>query len=154
VLYGAYLRGAAKRPGGDHEARAALLTAENAVRLLEGLSVVDVREEASRLTVPTLVLPATGDARIPFEEGRLIASTIQSASFVPLDSENHILLPREQAFSQALAGANDFLREEPGPRVRQPPDGSSAPSRGAQHLARLRADHAPLAAQASLESRV
>jgi DNA-binding CsgD family transcriptional regulator len=50
------------------------------------------------LKSPTLVLHASGDARVPFEESRLLASLIPGARFVPLESENHLLLESEPAW--------------------------------------------------------
>ncbi len=71
---------------------------ENAVRFLQVFAETDVQLLATQVQVPTLVLHATGDARIPFNEGRLLASLIPGARFVPLDSLNHILLESEPAY--------------------------------------------------------
>ena len=67
-------------------------TPENAARMLEAFDRIDVRGIASQVRAPTLVLHAKGDLRVPFAEGRLIATTIPGARFVPLDSRNHLLL--------------------------------------------------------------
>ena len=48
-----------------------------------------------RITCPTIVLHTTRDARVPFDEGKLIASLIPDARFVPLESGNHLLLETE-----------------------------------------------------------
>ena len=48
---------------------------------------------------PTLVLHSRRDVRVPFAEGRLIASAIPGARFVPIDSGNHLLLEHEAAGS-------------------------------------------------------
>lgn len=55
-------------------------SAENAARILETGSGIDVVELLPRVTVPTLVMHAREDARIPFEEGRLLARTTRSPS--------------------------------------------------------------------------
>jgi pimeloyl-ACP methyl ester carboxylesterase/DNA-binding winged helix-turn-helix (wHTH) protein len=69
--------------------------------LLEGaFHDIDVTETARHLRVPTLVLHATGDRGVPFEEGRLLAGLIPGARFVPLDSRNHVLLQRDAAFAK------------------------------------------------------
>jgi DNA-binding NarL/FixJ family response regulator len=52
---------------------------------------------------------------IPFSEGRLLASSIPGARFLPLDSENHILLADEPAWPVFLSGVRDFLGTDPGP---------------------------------------
>jgi pimeloyl-ACP methyl ester carboxylesterase/DNA-binding CsgD family transcriptional regulator len=85
---------------------------ETAARLIGAFDDLDVREEASSLDVPTLVMHSTGDARVPFEEGRLAAATIPSARLVPLDSRNHILLPDEAAFAQMMHELHAFLGVE------------------------------------------
>lgn len=67
---------------------------------------------AAQLAVPTLVLHARGDARVPFEEGRRLAALIPGARFVPLQSDNHVLLESEPAWGQFLAELNGFLRPQ------------------------------------------
>jgi DNA-binding NarL/FixJ family response regulator len=63
-----------------------------------------------------LVLHPRGDARIPFDEGRLLAGLIPGARFVPLESRNHILLEDEPAWARFTAEVHAFLSEgaEPG----------------------------------------
>jgi pimeloyl-ACP methyl ester carboxylesterase/DNA-binding CsgD family transcriptional regulator len=82
---------------------------DNAARMLEAFHRLDVRDQASQLQVPTLVLHARGDARVPFEEGRLLATLIPGARFVPLDSRNHVLLDSEPAWPVFLAELRSFL---------------------------------------------
>lgn len=82
---------------------------ESAARIIELVSGVDVAELLPRVKAPTLVLHAREDARIPFAEGRLIASAIPGARFVPLDSRNHILLESEPAWPVFWREVHDFL---------------------------------------------
>jgi DNA-binding CsgD family transcriptional regulator len=84
-------------------------TPDCAVRILRSLFTVDLRESASRVKCPTLVLHARGDRRVPFEEGRLFAGLVPGARFVPLESENHILLSREPAFGQFFEELDAFV---------------------------------------------
>ena len=84
-------------------------TAEIASRIVEASHRVDVRASASKVTVPTLVLHCTDDARIPFEQGRLFARLIPEARFVPLESENHILQAGEPAWPKFLEAIWQFL---------------------------------------------
>ncbi len=84
-------------------------TPENAVRMLEGFFDLDVRHLAPEVSVPTLVLHAKGDLRIPFDEGRRLASMIPGSRFVPLDSRNHILLRTEPAWQRFLTEVREFL---------------------------------------------
>lgn len=83
---------------------------ENAARIVSGFNTLDVRWLAPQVRAPTLVLHATADLRIPFEEGRLLASLIPGARFVPLESRNHVLLEHEPAWPQFLAEVNAFLQ--------------------------------------------
>ena len=71
---------------------------EQAVKSFQVASQVDVSELARRVACPTLVVHARGDRRVPFEEGRLLASLVPNARFVPLESRNHVLFENEKAF--------------------------------------------------------
>ena len=84
---------------------------ENAASIVGGFDHLDVQDLAAQLRVPTLVLHARGDMRIPFEEGRRVASLIPNARFVPLESKNHILLENEPAWWKFLETVNPFLAE-------------------------------------------
>ena len=83
---------------------------EQAARLLAVLSEVDVTISAPLVSCPTLVFHATGDARVPFDEGRLIAGLIPGARFVPLESRNHATLQTEPAWQLWLDSMRAFLQ--------------------------------------------
>lgn len=87
---------------------------ENAARIVETLHGIDVTAQAERIRVPTLVLHARDDARVPFEEGRRLAGLIPEARFVPLDSRNHVLIEHEPAWTRFLDAFRSFLDEERG----------------------------------------
>jgi serine/threonine protein kinase/alpha-beta hydrolase superfamily lysophospholipase len=95
------------------------VTAENAARIIKACHYVDVRALAEQVLAPTLVLHSTRDARIPFEEGRLLARLIPGARFVPLDSENHIPLGNEPAWPKFLDAVWRFLDQPSGAGSRQ-----------------------------------
>jgi pimeloyl-ACP methyl ester carboxylesterase/DNA-binding CsgD family transcriptional regulator len=88
-------------------------TAADAVRILQVSSQLDVTALAPRVSCPTLVMHARGDARVPFEEGRLFASLIPGARFVPLASRNHVLLEDEPGWGQFLEELEAFLPGAP-----------------------------------------
>jgi pimeloyl-ACP methyl ester carboxylesterase len=88
---------------------------ENAARLSAGFDQLDVRELAPKVRVPTLVLHATGDLRVPYEEGRLLASLIPGARLVSLESRNHILLETDPAWGRFLQEVRGFLGVPPEP---------------------------------------
>jgi pimeloyl-ACP methyl ester carboxylesterase len=95
-------------------------TPENAARIVQAFNSLDVRDLAVQVETPTLVLHASGDLRIPMEEGRLLASLIPGARFVPLESKNHILLESEPAWERFLFEVENFLAgegDEPGARM-------------------------------------
>lgn len=85
---------------------------ENAFRVMEAMSEVDVVDLLPRIAAPTLVLHCRDDASVPFEQGRLIASRIAGAKFVALDSRNHILLPRDPAWPRFVTEVRAFLGED------------------------------------------
>jgi class 3 adenylate cyclase/pimeloyl-ACP methyl ester carboxylesterase len=82
---------------------------ENALRFQETFAHIDVVHRAPLVRTPTLILHATGDQRVPFEEGRKLASLVPHASLIPLESDNHILLEHEPAWHRFLAEVTDFV---------------------------------------------
>ncbi len=84
-------------------------TAAELVRMFQG---IDVSDDARKVLAPTLVLHSTGDKRVPFAEGRSTAALIPGARFVPLESQNHILLDHQTAWRQFFAEMNAFLGRE------------------------------------------
>jgi pimeloyl-ACP methyl ester carboxylesterase/DNA-binding CsgD family transcriptional regulator len=87
-------------------------SAKNAAALLRETAQIDVRSEAAQVRCPTLVLHARGDARVPFEEGRLLAALIPNARLVPVEGRNHILVENEAAWPQVVAELREFLGAE------------------------------------------
>jgi len=94
-------------------------TPECAARLVASFGPIDVTALAPLVRCPTLVTHVRNDARVPFEEGRLVASLIPGARFVPLDGRNHVLLKREPAFAQLFAELRAFLAADEAPRRRE-----------------------------------
>jgi len=82
---------------------------EVAAEILSAFYRIDVTEQARELNLPVLVMHARGDARVPFDEGRLLASLIPGARFVPLESDNHVLLDSEPAWTPFLSELRAFL---------------------------------------------
>jgi len=89
----------------------AATTPETAARLMAISWDVDVRDAASRIRCPVLVVHPERDAVVPIEEGRLLASLIPDSRFVQLDSENHLLLADEPAWPRLFAEVQSFLAE-------------------------------------------
>ncbi|HUP67715.1 MAG TPA: alpha/beta fold hydrolase, partial [Sphingomicrobium sp.] len=82
---------------------------ENAVRLQRVLSEIDVRDLLPKVTVPTLIFHSRNDHAVPFSQGEELAAGIPNAAFVPLDSQNHILLEGEPAWGIFSSAAREFL---------------------------------------------
>jgi pimeloyl-ACP methyl ester carboxylesterase/DNA-binding CsgD family transcriptional regulator len=82
---------------------------ENAAELTKAWYGIDVRALAAQIRCPTLVLHPRGGFRVPFEEGRILATLIPGARFVPLESRNHMLLEQEPAWRRFVAELEDFL---------------------------------------------
>lgn len=86
----------------------------NAARFMHEFNVIDVTALLPQVSCPTLVLHSADDVRVPFSEGRLLASAIRDAQFVRIDSRNHLLLEEEAGWRQWLAAVNAFLPHAPG----------------------------------------
>ena len=92
-----------------NELERASTSAENAVRFMRVLWDIDVTDRAPLVTCPTLVLHATRDEVVPFDEGRRLATLIPHARFVPLDTRNHLLLEDEPAWRRWCDEVRAFL---------------------------------------------
>jgi DNA-binding winged helix-turn-helix (wHTH) protein/pimeloyl-ACP methyl ester carboxylesterase len=84
-------------------------TPENAARLMEEFSRIDVRPLLPGIQAPAIVFHSEHEAGIPFNEGRLLAADIPGARFVPLPSRNHLVLAHEPAWPILLRELGDFL---------------------------------------------
>ena len=86
---------------------------ENAARVQETTANIDVLDRLPEITAPTLVLHALGDRRVPYEQGRQLASLISGAKLVDLDSQNHLLIASEPAWKVCQAAVREFLGTGP-----------------------------------------
>jgi pimeloyl-ACP methyl ester carboxylesterase len=77
------------------------------------LGEVDITDVLANVRAPTLVMHATGDMRIPFNQGRALAAGIPGARFVSLNTNNHILPSSDPAWPVMLKEINDFLSSAP-----------------------------------------
>jgi pimeloyl-ACP methyl ester carboxylesterase len=89
---------------------------ENAARLMEAFGEIDVTDLLPKVVVPTLVLHSRNDSAVPFAAGRQMAAGISGARFVPLDSNNHIVVAQEQAWRELLREVHSFLSDRSGLR--------------------------------------
>lgn len=84
---------------------------ENAVRFQQAFGDIDVRDLLSQVNVPTIVFHSRHDQRISLAQGRELAIGIPNARFVPLESNNHILLGHEPAWQICVDEIGRFLAE-------------------------------------------
>lgn len=92
-----------------NELQRASTSADNAARFLEEFGKIDVRDELPQVTAPTLVLHCRDDAVSPFEEGRLLATLVPGARFVPLEGKNHLPQEGDPCWKALIAEIQRFL---------------------------------------------
>lgn len=81
---------------------------ETAADVFQSRSHIDVLALLPEVRVPTLVLHARGDAAVPLSQGHVLASGLPNAQFVELDSQNHILLEHEPAWTRFKDAVLEF----------------------------------------------
>lgn len=86
-------------------------SAEIGARLIAARADIDARVFLPQVAVPTLVLHAVGDEVVPISEGKRLACEIPGASFMSLQSCNHVLLEHEPAWVQFCQAVRDFTGE-------------------------------------------
>jgi pimeloyl-ACP methyl ester carboxylesterase/AraC-like DNA-binding protein len=106
-------------PGGSHEQmdwfnemQRRSASPKNAVILQRVLGKLDVVDLLPKVQTPTLIFHSRRDQAVPFAQGELMAAQIPNATFVPLDSDNHIFLSSEPAWSQFTEVTREFLKED------------------------------------------
>ena len=102
---------------------------------------VDIADELSRITAPTIVLQAVGDRSTTFDNAVTVSSRIRGARLVPLQSRNHILLADEPAWSVFIDEVAAFM--EPDRRAHA----ERTPHRPAEALSARERDVLQLAAE-------
>ena len=93
---------------------------ETALALTQLFWRIDVAALLSQVRCPTLVLHATRDAVVPFEQARVLAAAIPSARLVPLTSANHDLLADEPAWRVFVDEVDAFLAANDEPATPAP----------------------------------
>ena len=114
-----------KQMGWFNEMQRLSASPDNAVRLQRVLSQIDARELLPQVRTPTLIFHSRDDQAVPFSQGEEMAAKIPGASFIPLDSRNHILLATEPAWEIFAQVSSDFLNQ-PEPTMEMPMPMSAA----------------------------
>lgn len=87
----------------------ATATPEMAVRYLQTMYSINVKDLAPQVRCPVLALHMKGDQLVYFDQGRRLAASIPGARFVPLEGNNHIPLPTEPAWTVFANEVSRFL---------------------------------------------
>ena len=88
------------------------VTADTAVVARAQRRNADVRHLLPRLDVPTLVLQCRDEKMNSFAQARHLASHIEGARLVALESKNHILLADEPAWPHFVREVDTFLEDD------------------------------------------
>lgn len=81
------------------------------VAFMRAQAEADVTEQARQVRCPALVVQPTRSPRVPFDEGRRLASLIPGARLLPIDSANMSLMASEPVYSAVVAAVREFLDE-------------------------------------------
>jgi pimeloyl-ACP methyl ester carboxylesterase/DNA-binding CsgD family transcriptional regulator len=95
-----------------HEFARASVSSSSFASRFRTLYDLDVGEFARQVTCPTLVTHSMNDPWVPMEEGRFLASLIPQAQFVPIRSQNHLLLAHEASWQQWIDEIRSFIPRE------------------------------------------
>lgn len=83
---------------------------ECAVRYLETIANLDVRQLLSQVKAPTLVMHVRDDPMVPSDLGRELAAEIPGALFVALPGKNHMLLEQDPGLPRFFEELKDFVK--------------------------------------------
>ncbi len=84
---------------------------ENMVELEKIMHRTNVEDLLPHIEVPTLVVHPRYDLGVPYEEGMRVASHIPNATFVTLDTKNHILLKNEPSWKHFTDTVHKFIKD-------------------------------------------
>jgi pimeloyl-ACP methyl ester carboxylesterase/DNA-binding CsgD family transcriptional regulator len=80
-----------------------------AARIIRAFAELDAASLLPQVRCPTLVFHGRGDNRVPFSEGRFVASSIPNARLFQLDTDNHLPLADEPAYAVLMEEIARFL---------------------------------------------
>jgi pimeloyl-ACP methyl ester carboxylesterase len=88
-------------------------SSENAHRFMSTYARIDVSELAAQVRVPTLVIHARDDHRVPFAQARELAAAIPGSRLVPVVSANHLFRADEPAWAEVVERIGEFVGGAP-----------------------------------------
>jgi pimeloyl-ACP methyl ester carboxylesterase/DNA-binding winged helix-turn-helix (wHTH) protein len=83
--------------------------ADNIAQFRAMFDDINVTDLLGKIDIPTLVVHSDKDAVAPLSEGKLLASQIPNASFVQLNSPNHMLFATEPDFPRMITAIRGFI---------------------------------------------
>lgn len=83
---------------------------EGALRYMETVYDLDVRDLLSQVRAPTLVLHVRDELMVAIDRGRELAAGIPGARFVALPGKNHVLLEQDPGLPRFFEELTDFLK--------------------------------------------
>jgi pimeloyl-ACP methyl ester carboxylesterase len=83
--------------------------ADNIAQFRAMFDDINVTDLLGKIDIPTLVVHSDKDAVAPLSEGKLLASQIPNASFVQLNSPNHMLFATEPDFPRMITAIRRFI---------------------------------------------
>lgn len=87
------------------------ISQDKAATLRQIVDRFNVMVSLKSIKAPTLIVHAIDDAINPIEQGRILASEIPNARFLPLESRNHVPLPQEASWEKMMSEVISFLEE-------------------------------------------
>lgn len=102
-------RATSEQQGWFNELQRVSCSPEGSQRLQRAIGEFDARDHLAAIRAPTLVFHCRGDSMVPFDSGRYLASHIPDAEFVSLDSDNHMPLEDELAWTLFVERLREFL---------------------------------------------
>lgn len=84
-------------------------TPDRAVEIRDVIARFDVVALLPEVKAPVLVAHARGDSLHPFAQAQLLMQHLPDARLLPLESDNHILMPDEPAFEMLMEAVDGFL---------------------------------------------
>jgi pimeloyl-ACP methyl ester carboxylesterase/DNA-binding CsgD family transcriptional regulator len=104
-----------------------------AVRYLQAMYALNVKESCARVRCPTLVLHPKDDQMVLFKQGRRLAALIPGARFVALEGSNHIPFTTEPAWTEFIRETQAFLNAGPDSQARDETPASTVQLTPRQH---------------------
>ena len=102
-------RATREQQGWFNELQRVSATPSEAQRLQRAIGEFDASGLLDQVRAPTLIFHSRDDAIVGFGAGRHLAKNIKGAEFVGLDSENHLPLEDEAAWTAFVEQLRDFL---------------------------------------------